>query len=95
MDPNLWKMAENFGSTGLIIAAFYVLMNRWAGPFLLALRDHTQATTQQAEAIASLANTVRESQSDQREVLIAVRVLASKMDQFERAISAMEGSLKG
>jgi hypothetical protein len=86
-------MVQQFGSTGVIVGLIFWLFNKWAGPFLAALRDHTVATTQQASAIGDLANTVKEGQSTGTEILIAVRVQSSKIDQLDRAIMALDGRI--
>ena len=49
------------------------LADRWAAKFLVV-------SDRQAEALTLLAKTVNESQGEQREVLLAMRVLAAKMD---------------
>ena len=91
METFPWQMVQNFGLNGLVAALVVWLFNKWAGPFLAALKDHTVATTQQASAIGALAETVKEGQSTGVEILIAVRVQSSKIDQLERAIAALDG----
>ena len=75
----LWKVIENLGSTGLILFVIWKLADRWAGRFL-------EASVKQAGAMAELATAVKEGQGDSRETLLAIRVLATKIDDMKRAV---------
>jgi len=75
----LWKVIENLGSTGLILFVIWKLADRWAGRFL-------EASVKQAGAMADLATAVKEGQGDSRETLLAIRVLATKIDDMKRAV---------
>jgi hypothetical protein len=87
------KLIQDFGVLGAFIAAlllFYRLADKWAGQFLGVLRDQAKATVQQAEATAQLAATVKDTQTDQRDILIAVRVLADRIDAQRTCLAAIE-----
>ena len=70
----LGRIAENIGSSGLLIFVLYRLLDKWAGRFL-------DAQESQAAAMADLANSVKESSGEQRDVLMALRVLATKQEE--------------
>jgi hypothetical protein len=72
-------MGENLASTGLILLVIWKLLDRWAGPFL-------DASLKQAGAMAELAAAVKEGQGDARETLLAMRVLATKIDDMKRSV---------
>lgn len=78
-------IAEKVGITGLVILAGWKLADRlgqvllklvdlWAGRFL-------EVHSKQAEAMGELASAVRSGQGEQRELLLAVRVMATKIDE--------------
>jgi len=87
---DLWQPGEQLGTTAMVLFVTYKLVNKWAGKFLDSQKDQASAMSQQAVAVTSLAQTVRDGQQDQREVLIAVRVLAEKMDQQKQYALAMD-----
>ena len=66
------------------------LMDKWAGRFLDAQTGQTTAMTQQAVATAALATAVQEGQVDQREILLAVRMLADRIDQQKTYLIAID-----
>jgi len=85
--------ALDLGLSALLILLIYRLTDKWAGRFL-------EAQTKQAEAMGDLAAAVRSSIGDQREILLAVRVLATKQDETrmwiqELAQGAAQGKLFG
>jgi hypothetical protein len=63
------RTLENMGIAGLMIYLIYRLADKWLPKFLAA-----QQST--AEAMLRLAASVKEGQGEQREMLIAIRVLA-------------------
>lgn len=75
----LIKAVANLGTTGLLILVAWRLLDKWAGKFLAAQEA-------QAKAMSDLAGAVKEGQGEQREVLLAVRVLASKVDEVRDSI---------
>lgn len=90
---DILKMAGNYGVLGLMMVLIYRLVDKWAPQFLAAHQD-------QAKAMASLATAVKEGQGEQREILLAVRVLATKIEQQGEAIEGLDehvrkGLLKG
>jgi hypothetical protein len=74
--PLLVKAIENLGTAGFIILALWRLTDRWAAKFL-------GAQMAQAQAMQSLADAVKESQNDQQEVLVAMRVMARTLDEVK------------
>lgn len=96
------KLAADFGTLGALIVAMVIfcrLLDKWAGKFLdaqqaqtVAMTQQAVATSKQADATVTLAATVREGQSDQREVLIAVRVLADRIEQQKRYLEQIEAN---
>lgn len=68
------RVIENIGTSGLLMLLIYKLTDRWAGKFL-------EAQTSQATAVTDLANAIKTSVGDQRELLLAVRVLATKQEE--------------
>jgi hypothetical protein len=77
---DLFKVLGDAGSTGLLIYVIYRLLSKWAGPFLAAQQAQAEAMTSQATAMTKLAKAVDEGQGEQREVLLAVRTMATKLD---------------
>jgi len=75
----LLKLVETLGSTGLILAIVWKLTDRWAGKFL-------EVSMTQARALGELAAGVKETQGEARELLLAVRVLATKIDDVKHAM---------
>lgn len=74
LDDLFLKLIQTLGAPGLTIWCAYKLLDRWAPQFLAAHK-------QQAEAMAVLAEAVKSGQDGQKEVLLAVRVLAQKVDE--------------
>lgn len=68
------KIIQGLGVPGLVTYVIYRLLDKYLGRFL-------SATEMQANAIQELAAAVKESASDQREVVMAVRVLTSKVEE--------------
>ena len=64
------------------------IVDKWAGQFL-------DAQKAQANAMGSLASAVKDGQTDQREVLIAVRVLARQMEENRQYLMAIEQAMNG
>ena len=75
----LLKLVETLGSTGLIVFVIWKLADRWAGKFL-------EVSVKQASALGELAVAVKEGQGDARETLLAMRVLATKIDDMKRSV---------
>src|SRR5438445_628267 len=75
------KAVSDFGVLGVLIVALvmaYRLTDKWAGRFLDSSQAQTQALANQATAMGDLATVVKEGQGEQREVLMAVRLLADR-----------------
>jgi hypothetical protein len=79
---------EKLGTTGLIIWVMWKLVDRWAGRFL-------EVQSKQAEAMGALADAVRGGQGEQRELLIAVRVLATKVDETKEWVKELSDHIIG
>jgi hypothetical protein len=76
------KAFENFGIAGLIVWCLYKLADKWAPQFLEA----QQATS---KAMTELASAVRSSAEEQRETLIAVRVLARQQGDMKEMLETL------
>ncbi len=83
----LAKLAVNLGFSGMLLYVIWKLTDKWAGKFL-----DVQAA--QAKAMAELAAAVKENQGEQREVLLAVRVLAVKVDETKGWIRDLDTHLR-
>jgi hypothetical protein len=70
----------DLGGMGLCCFLLWRLLDKWAGKFLEVQMGQTGAMSAQATAMAQLATAVKDGQSDQREVLMAVRLLADRID---------------
>jgi hypothetical protein len=81
------RLLENFGASSLVAFVVWKIVDKWAGQFLEAQRG-------QANAMASLADAVKNAQTDQREVLIAVRVLARQIEEQKTFLMGIEGELR-
>jgi hypothetical protein len=84
----LGKIVENLGTTGLIIFVIWKMVDRWAGRFL-------EVQDRQAKAMGDLAACVRDGQGEQRELLIAVRVLATKVDETKAWVKELSDHVMG
>jgi len=73
------KVIESAGVAGLIIYCLYRLVDKWA-PRFLAEQQATSA------AMTGLATAVKQGLEDQRETLIAVRVLATEIGDVKRML---------
>ncbi|HEX4311905.1 MAG TPA: hypothetical protein VHZ25_17880 [Acidobacteriaceae bacterium] len=74
MDELVLRLIQVLGVPGLAIWCAYKLLDKWAAQFLEVHR-------QQANAIQGLAESVKVNQDGQKEVLMAVRVLAAKVEE--------------
>ena len=91
-----WQLIAQFGSTGMFCLLLYKLADKWLGAFLTASQAQTAAMTTQAAAITGLANSVRDGQTDQHEVLLAVRVQSREMREMKELLEriAQQGGVK-
>jgi hypothetical protein len=90
------RLASEFGAVGLAVLAavlLYRLVDKWAERFLGVQREQTAAMSEQAAALARLASVVREGQSDQREVLIAVRVMSDRIERHGKYLETIDIAL--
>ena len=90
------RLASEFGAVGLAVLAavlLYRLVDKWAERFLGAQREQTAAMSAQAAALLGLASVVREGQSDQREVLIAVRVMSDRLERHGKYLETIDMAL--
>jgi hypothetical protein len=76
----LVKLVVNYGGAGGFCWMMWSLINNWAGKFLEAHTQQVQAMTTQAAATANLAQAVKDGRNDDREVLMAVRLLADRIE---------------
>jgi hypothetical protein len=70
----LGRVAENIGCFAFFVLLLWKLLDKWAARFL-------GAQELQASAMTALASAVKDSTGEQREVLLALRVLATKQDE--------------
>lgn len=91
------KLVSNLGSTGLVIFFGWKLVDRWAGRFLEAQKEQSAAMKTQAAAMGELAESVKDGQGEQHEILLAIRAQASKMDELKGWVRqlAMNGGHPG
>lgn len=77
---NEWpKVMEDFCVSCLLLILLWRFADKWAGPFL-------DASNKQAEAMTMLAESVKTSASDSREILIAVRVQSQQIGDLKTLI---------
>ena len=81
------KVIEGAGTTGLILLVAWKLADKWGGQFLAA-------QNKQASAMGDLAAAVREGQGEQREILIALRVLATKVEETKAWVKELRTAEK-
>lgn len=82
------RAAGNYGVAGLIVWLLYRLADKWAPQFLKAHQD-------QAAAMTDMAKAVREGREEQRDLVIAVRVLAAKIDQMDAHVRGERAAAAG
>lgn len=96
------------GVMAIGMVLLYRLLDKFGGAFLAAQKDQAvamaqqasataqqaSATTQQAAAVAEMVGMVKESQSDQREILIAVRVLADRSERQMKYLEQIESNCR-
>lgn len=83
MNSSIWSWIAkvlDFGGMALCVYLAWRLADKWAEKFLEVQVAQTNALTQQAVATASLAASVKGGQEDGREVLMAVRLLADRIE---------------
>lgn len=78
-DP-LLRLAENLGIAGMMIYLLYRLVDKWASQAIDLGAKFLNSQEKQAKAIEDLAGSITHGQDEQRELLLAVRVLATKID---------------
>lgn len=88
MDELVLRLIQILGVPGLAIWCAYKLLDKWAAQFLEVHR-------QQANAISGLADSVKTNQEGQKEVLIAVRVLAAKVEESVGWMKEINENVKG
>ena len=83
------KMLD-LGGLGIACFLMWKLFDKWAALFLAAQGDQTKAMIEQATATASLAGAVKDGQADQREILMAVRLLADRIESQKTFLIAID-----
>jgi len=76
MDAELLKGALNLGVAGLLVFVGWRIVDKWAGKFL-------EAQVEQGTAMQRLAAAVETGQGEQREALLALRVVASQQQELK------------
>jgi hypothetical protein len=77
---------ENAGVAGLIIWCIYRLVDKWAPKFL-------EAQQHSAQAMDALAVAFREGREEQRDILIAVRLLAKQQEEMKDFLVELDRKL--
>jgi len=90
VNDTITKLLADYGGMGVAFVLFWRLIDKWAGRFLEAQTQQTTAMAQQAAATGALAGAVKEGQADQREILMAVRLLADRIDQQKEYLIAID-----
>lgn len=80
---DLLKAVLSTGISGLLIWVVWRFSDKWAGKFL-------ESANAQATALTSLAQSVKEQHTEQREVLLAVQVMASKMEEVKGSVRDLD-----
>jgi hypothetical protein len=92
----VWKTVQQFGSTALLCWLLWKLADKWLGEFLKASKEQTVAMVTQAAAVTQLAATVQAGQTDQHEVLLAVRVQSRSIrdmkEMLEKLVEGQNGA---
>ena len=91
------KVAADFGGIGVLAVALFLLYrlaDKFGSAFLRASQEQTVAMSQQASAVTQLVESVKEGQSDQREVLMAVRMQSDKIDRQGRYLEAIDDFMR-
>jgi hypothetical protein len=82
---NEWpKIVGDFGLSCFVLLLLWKTLDKWAGEFLVAHK-------QQAAAMTMLAESVKQSMSDSREILIAVRVQSQQIADVKRLLEEGRG----
>jgi hypothetical protein len=92
------KAAADFGGLAVLAGGMmllYRLLDKWGGAFVEAQKGQTTALAQQASAVTSLVETVKDSQGDQREVLMAVRMQSEKIDRQGKYLEGIDDFVRG
>lgn len=91
--PVIAKAAADFGGLAVLAVAMvllYRLVDKWGGAFVAAQNGQTIAMTEQASAVTQLVQISEKGQSMQGEVLMAVRMLADRIDQQRNYLQAID-----
>jgi len=82
------KSLDNAGIAGFLIYLIYRLVDKWAPKFL----DAQQKT---AEAMLTLAGSVKDGQGEQREMAMAIRVLSTEIGDVKGMLRELVDGKKG
>lgn len=87
---------KDFGIAGMMLFVAWKIADKWLALFLTerqaqtkALMEQTAAVAKQATAVTQLATVVSESQRDQHEVLLAVRVQSREMGEMKELLQGI------
>lgn len=88
------RIIADLGVTGLLVLVLWKLGAQamktgggWAGKFL-------EVATKQAGAMGELASAVKEETGEQREVVLAVRVLGQKVDEMRGWVRELDAHIR-
>ncbi len=77
----LVEIVKTLGISGLVIYVAWKVIDKWAGRFLEVQIQQATSMGAQATATSGLAAAMREGQGQQQELMLAVRVMATKLDE--------------
>lgn len=95
MDDFLLKLVQQLGVAGLVVFLGYKLLDRWVSQILAVAQQHLDATNKQAAAISELASGIKDTRDEQRDVILAVRVLAQKVDEQTGWVKELQDLVRG
>jgi hypothetical protein len=81
VDDFLLKLIQQLGVPGLITWLAYKLLDRWVAKFLELGGSYLEVNRMQATSFADMATSVKESRDEQKDVILAVRVLTAKFEE--------------
>ena len=94
MDDFLIKLISQLGVPGLITFLAYKLLDRWVAKFLELGGSYLEVNRTQATAFAEMAASIRESRDEQKDVILAVRVLTAKFEETTGWMREMSQRIK-
>lgn len=94
----LAKMGSDASIATVLLAGMvmlYRLLDKYGAAFLAEAKGQVQSMTEQAASVTALAASVREGQTEQREVLMAVRVQARVLEEIREFMAELSRERSG